>query len=191
MQEEFKIIDGYENYSVSNLGNVRNDKKGKMLKQFNSSNGYKNVALERKPHTVHVLVAKAFIANPDNKPVVDHIDNNRFNNNIENLRWGTRSENNYNASIPKSNTSGVKGVKWEKLCNKWRVQINHKGIRYYLGLFADKDEAIRVRKLKANELFGEFCHKSEKIVNFNIKIPKNTKLNINVVIEDDLEELKL
>ncbi len=52
----------------------------------------------------------------------------------------------------------------------------------------DKNEAIRVRQLKANELFGEFTNACEKIVNLNIKIPKNTKLNININIEDDDDE---
>ncbi len=61
-----------------------------------------------KNYRVHILVAKAFIPNPDEITDVDH--NNRTNNNIENLRWSTRSENNYNASISKNNTSGVKGA---------------------------------------------------------------------------------
>jgi hypothetical protein len=189
--EEFKIIKDYENYSISNLGNVRNDKRGKMLKPWNNDSGYKLVTLYGNKLRVHILVAKAFLENPDNKPFVDHIDCDRANNNVTNLRWSNNSENNCNKSTSSANTSGVKGLCWHKKANKWQVEIKHKGKYYYLGLFTDKNEAIRARKLKANELFGEFCHKSERIVNFNIKIPKNTKLNINVVIEDDLEELKL
>jgi hypothetical protein len=190
MQEEFKIINGYENYSVSNLGNVRNDKKGKVLKQSNKD-GYKIVALDCKLHRVHILVAKAFIPNLYNKKCVDHIDTDKTNNNVGNLRWSTHSENNYNAPIRNDNKSGTKGVCYCKKNNKWRVHIDHNRKRYYLGDFTDKEEAIKVRKLKANELFGEFTNACEKIFNFNIKIPKNTKLNINIVIEDDLEELKL
>ena len=186
MQEEFRKIDGYKNYSVSNLGVVRNDKKGRIFKQSNS-NGYKIIKFNKKIHRVHILVAKAFIPNPENKPFVDHIDTDRAHNNFSNLRWATNNENLCNVSISKSNTSGIKGLSWHKKANKWEVQITHKGKKYHLGLFTDKNEAIRVRQLKANELFGEFTNECEKIFNLNIKIPKNTKLNININIEDDDE----
>jgi hypothetical protein len=184
--EEFRKIKDYENYSVSNLGVVRNDKKGRILKQSNSY-GYKLVTLDGKLHKVHILVAKAFIFNPDIKRCVDHIDTNRANNNVNNLRWATNDENQYNSSIRNDNSSGVKGLSLNKRSNKWEVHITHKGKKYHLGLFTDKNEAIRVRQLKANELFGEFTNACEKIVNLNIKIPKNTKLNININIEDDDE----
>jgi hypothetical protein len=187
MQEEYRKIKGYENYSVSNFGNVRNEKTCLILKQH-LHNGYYRVEVQGKKHLIHRLIAEYFIPNPNNKAYVDHIDNNRSNNRIDNLRWVTTSENNYNMSIKKTNKSGVKGVIWNKNKNKWEVQISHKGKRYHLGYFTDKDEAIKTRKLKANELFGEFTNKCERIVNLNIKIPKNTKLNINVNIEDDNDE---
>ena len=188
--EEFRKIEGFENYSVSNLGVVRNDKKGRILKQSNND-GYKVLRLNDILHRAHILVAKAFIPNPENKECVDHIDTNRANNNVSNLRWATPSENNYNASISKNNTSGIKGLSWHKKSNKWEVNITHKGKKYHLGLFSDKNEAIKVRQLKANELFGDFTNKCERIVNFNIQIPKNTKLNINIMVDDDDEEYKL
>ena len=188
--EEFRKIEGFENYSVSNLGVVRNDKKGRILKQSNND-GYKVLRLNDILHRAHILVAKAFIPNPENKECVDHIDTNRANNNVSNLRWATPSENNYNASISKNNTSGIKGLSWHKKSNKWEVNITHKGKKYHLGLFSDKNEAIKVRQLKANQLFGDFTNKCERIVNFNIKIPKNTKLNINIMVDDDDEEYKL
>ena len=191
MQEEFRIIKDYENYSISNLGNVKNNKTGLILKQHLNTKGYKKVSLNNKTKEVHRLVGLAFIENPENKKCIDHIDTDTNNNNISNLRWSTSGENSCNASISKRNTSGIKGLNWCKKSNKWRSRIYYKGKEYYLGEFVDKNEAIKIRQLKANELFGEFTNECEKIVNLNIKIPKNTKLNINVVIEDDLEELKL
>ncbi len=99
MQEEYKVIKGYENYSVSNFWNVRNDLKRRILKQSNHNKGYKVVALDYKLYLVHMLVANAFIANPGNKQCVDHIDNDRSNNRIDNLRLATFSENQYNRII--------------------------------------------------------------------------------------------
>lgn len=93
--EEWRKIKGFENYSVSNTGNIRNDKTGRILKQIISTSGYKQTMMGHKtvPQYVHRLVAMAFIPNPDNKPQVDHIDGDKINNVVENLRWVTRSEN--------------------------------------------------------------------------------------------------
>jgi hypothetical protein len=83
-------------YEVSNLGDVRNKKTGRILKQVNLTNGYRqvNVSSKHRHQYVHRLVANAFIPNPDNKPEVDHIDKNRSNNNVDNLRWASHQENN-------------------------------------------------------------------------------------------------
>ena len=100
--EIWKPVVGFEGlYEVSNMGRVksipRKNTKGGLLKQYVDRYGYfKDVLYERnKPHyfTVHRLVAVAFIDNPENKTTVDHIDCNRKNNHVENLRWTTAKEN--------------------------------------------------------------------------------------------------
>ena len=93
--QEWKKIKGFENYSVSNDGEVRNDRTGRILKPYLSTSGYYQVMMGRKtvPQYIHRLVAIAFISNPDNKKQVDHIDGNKRNNCISNLRWVTASEN--------------------------------------------------------------------------------------------------
>jgi hypothetical protein len=165
MAEEYKLIKGFQDYSVSNLGNVRNDKTGKVFKQSNTL-GYKRVKLQdKKSYKVHILVAHAFILNPDNKRFVDHIDNDRANNKVSNLRWATSGENGCNLSIGIRNTSGFKGIHWNDKRQNWKAQIDYKGKRMHLGYFKDKEDAIKIRQLKANELFGEFVNKSEKIIN--------------------------
>jgi hypothetical protein len=190
--EEYRKIRGYENYSVSNFGNVRNDVKGKILQaSLDRDNGYKKVALNGKTVRVHRLVAQAFIPNPENKKCIDHIDTHKTNNNVNNLRWCSQQENNFNASISKKNTSGTKGVVWHKNRNKWQAHISYNGKQYHLGSFDKLEDAILARQLKANELFGEFIHQSERIVNLNIEIPKNTKLNINIKVKEDEEYEKL
>ena len=69
--------------------------------------------LEKKV-TVHRLVGNAFLENPDNKKIIDHIDNNPANNNVKNLRFCSQKENLYNQFKTKTNTSGFKGVVFDK-----------------------------------------------------------------------------
>ena len=95
----------YNNYEVSNTGEVRNKKTGRILKQTMQNTGYKQVCLSnngiRKTHSVHRLVIMAF--NPINNHQlmdVNHKDYDKTNNNIENLEWTTRSENLLHGSGP-------------------------------------------------------------------------------------------
>ena len=95
--ENWRKIEDYPNYSISDKGRVRNDHLNRILNMSkNPVSGYMNVHLrnERGTNTerVHRLVAKAFIPNPENKPTVNHIDSNRANNNLSNLEWATYSE---------------------------------------------------------------------------------------------------
>ena len=97
--ESWKIVEDYNNYEVSNLGNIRNMSTGKNL-NGSLNNGYLQVGLRKNGKSttklVHRIVAEAFIENPDNLEQVDHINCIRTDNRVENLRWITRSGNNFN-----------------------------------------------------------------------------------------------
>lgn len=121
-REIWKKVSEFPNYSVSNQGRVRHDKRNHMRKIFIDKDGYEIVSLQKngKPITrrVHKLVALAFVPNPLNKPCVDHIDTNKLNNNADNLRWVTQWENSNNpltrlhkAEAGKKISSALKGRK--------------------------------------------------------------------------------
>lgn len=95
--EEWKIANNSGgNYEVSSLGRIRNKNTGKILKSGMGKNGYCKVTFAygiNKCFLVHRLVAKAFIENTNNFPVVNHKDENRTNNRASNLEWCTTQYN--------------------------------------------------------------------------------------------------
>ena len=127
-------LEDYPDYFVSNLGDVYSGKCGKMkkLKQHSTKIGYLIIQITNKgkryTKTIHRLIAKTFINNPENKLCVDHIDRNIKNNKLENLRWVSHKENSRNQTKHKNNTSGILGVCYNN--NLWIAQcINNEGKR--------------------------------------------------------------
>lgn len=122
MEEIWKPI-GYEGYEVSNLGRVKSYKynkiNGKIMKPYKNTKGYLQIDLqidgrkrENRVHlSVHRLVAIAFIPNPDNLPQVNHKDEDKTNNCVDNLEWCT---NDYNAHY---------GTHIERVAEKIRMPI--------------------------------------------------------------------
>lgn len=99
--EEWKTIDEFPNYIISNMGRVYSKKKSRIIKPYfcpfrhNALYYYvKCVNAEGKPisRTLHKLIALAFVQNTENKPIVHHIDGNRYNNRADNLKWVTENE---------------------------------------------------------------------------------------------------
>lgn len=92
--EKWVTIKDHPNYEVSNQGNVRNKRTGRILKPLlNQAEGYHRVALDGQKYYIHRLVADAFYDGDHQGLDVNHIDGNRLNNNLSNLEWCTRQEN--------------------------------------------------------------------------------------------------
>ena len=77
---------------------------------------------------------------------LDHINRNRSDNRISNLREVSNKQNGQNKSKPNNNTSGHTGVFWHKQNSKWRAQITHNQKKIHLGYFTDLEEALSARK---------------------------------------------
>lgn len=93
-QEQWKDIDGLEGeYAVSDKGKVRNIKTGRILAGSHNRNGYRTIVLKGKDYMIHRLVALAFLDNPHNLPQVNHKNERKDDNNVENLEWCSISYN--------------------------------------------------------------------------------------------------
>lgn len=133
-------IIGYPNYTIDRDGNVWSKKNSRFLKQNMGTDGYFTVNLGKYSprQTIHRLIALHYIPNPDNKPFIDHIDRNRINNAISNLRWVTRSENELNKERgPNLNI--------QQIGNCFLVKIKRLQVVHYVGCYATIEEARAAR----------------------------------------------
>jgi hypothetical protein len=148
-------IKGYSDYLIYDDGRIwskpRKDSrghqmKGRFLKHGKTQKGYHKVCLCRdgkpKDFLVSRLVALHYIANPENKPQVDHIDRDIDNNHVSNLRWATIQENCDNRGMTIRNTSGHEGI-YEK-GNRWIFQYRRNGYRVQI-YSKSKTEALCVK----------------------------------------------
>ncbi|UOR05853.1 HNH endonuclease [Hymenobacter aerilatus] len=134
-----------KNYMVFNDGTVYSEKSRKYLKPGNDSKGYLFYGIctngKSKSQKAHRLVAKTHIPNFNNYPQIDHIDRDRQNNHVSNLRWCTNQMNHMNRSAKKSSTSKFVGVYWNTAAKKWHSSLGINGKVKYLGLFDDELKA--------------------------------------------------
>ncbi len=139
-EEDFLFLVGY-NWRLSATGYVV------------CSNGYVD-NLNNK--YLHKIIAKRM--NLDLSNEIDHIDRDRLNNQRNNLRPATSSQNSANSKANVRNTSGYKGVHWRKERRKWQAKIQVEGERIYLGNFDTPEEASEAYNQAADYYFGEFAN---------------------------------
>lgn len=117
--------------------------------------GYVGVRLHGKTYQAHRVIWD--MMNPGDKlepgDEIDHIDHNRENNLLANLRKTSRKENSRNLSLARNNTSGTTGVRFDKSRSKWRAEIKVKKQVIHLGRFDTIEEAVTARK-EAERKYG-------------------------------------
>jgi hypothetical protein len=120
--------------------------------------GYRHVTWMNKPHKVHRLI---FLLEHGYLPKeIDHINGDKQDNRLENLREATRSENQYNKGMCKSNTSGFRGVSWHKHSKAWLVRLCVNGKSKIIGYFKDLELAGLVADEARALHHGKFAYNS-------------------------------
>lgn len=131
-----EILNG--KYVIYSDGRIWSNKSNMFMKESVHHTGYKRVHINKKDYRLHRLVAEAFIPNPDNLPYVNHINEDKGDNRVENLEWCTHRHN-----IIHSIGSDHLGLQFHE--GKYNVRIYHNNKNLYLGRFSTKEEAIKVR----------------------------------------------
>lgn len=152
-----KPLKNYENlyYITEDLKIFSVARKGtsgkEIIPKMNIENGYLRVSLSknnyRKRVMLHRIIAENFIPNHNNYTTVDHINGNKLDNRIENLRWCSQAQNSRfdNHKLRTNNTSGFRGISFDKRCNKYQTEVNVAGKQIYVGKFDTLEMAIQER----------------------------------------------
>ena len=163
--EIYRAIRDYDNYEVSNLGHVKNVSTGRILRSCKNKHDYYyvNLCSDGKAITkaVHKLVSEAFLPNPNGYDYVDHKNNDKSDNTVDNLRFCTPQQNCHNKKLAINNTSGCKGVHFNKKCKRYQASININVKACHLGYFMNLLDAKRARTTRARAVFGEFLNACE------------------------------
>lgn len=118
--------------------------------------GYLVASLDRKKYFLHRM-AWLYVYGRHPEGEIDHINRNKSDNRISNLRECTRGQNLANQSIRTDNTSGTIGVYWSKQAKKWQAYINFGNSRIHLGLHDKIDDAVQARLAAEKKYLGEFA----------------------------------
>jgi hypothetical protein len=172
MEEIWLPVKDYEGYyEVSNLGRIKSLARivintGRILKEkYNALHlkrgGYHSVLLSKdtvkSTTSLHRLVANAFLPNPDNKKVVNHIDGNKLNNRVDNLEWTSHRENSchYYRNI---NTGTPVGVFKRKKYNRYTAHAHVDGKKIFLGDYGTAEDAhkARVKYFESNNILNKY-----------------------------------
>lgn len=140
-----------EKYSYDEELGVLKNKKGRVI-GYTSQEGYRKAYIFGKYLYLHRVIF--FYVHGYLPDLIDHIDRNKLNNRVSNLREASKSENCLNSSKRITNTSGYKNVVWHKVAKKWRAQVTVNKKRVHVGLFDSPEEAYQALKDGGFEQYG-------------------------------------
>jgi hypothetical protein len=147
LKELFDCVDGHLIFKKTGLI--------KKETPINKNHRYARTYLDGKVYAIHRLV---YLFHKGELPkIIDHIDNDRANNKIENLREATQQQNCLNRARHSNNTSGCKNVHWDKAVQKWAVAMSINRIRKTFGYFEDLEFASLVAEEARRKFHGEFA----------------------------------
>jgi hypothetical protein len=126
---------------------------------WHCANGYWMICVDNRDYTAHRL-AWLYVYGRFPNGDTDHINHDKIDNRIANLREATRSQNSANRPPPKHNKSGHKGVHFDRAKGRWVAYIKKDFKRYHLGRYDTMEEAIAARKDAEHKMFGEFAYAS-------------------------------
>ncbi len=151
VQELFDYRDGALYWRIRPSNNAKMSEPAGTLR----TDGYRAIQVAGRLHFAHRLV---WLWHHGEAPeFLDHIDGNQRNNHIENLRPATSSQNGANSRKPSTNTSGFKGVTWNKAAGRFKAQITVNGRKTHLGYFTDPETAHAAYIDAAKQFHGEFA----------------------------------
>jgi len=153
INRRFSYVDGD---LVRNISINSKAMKGMIAGTVNA-HGYVYVSIESTSYAVHHVVWKIHYGDIPDGYEIDHIDRNRQNNKIKNLRIVTSSENNHNIGLSKANASGHRGIRFESDRGKWLSRIKHNGRMLNLGRYFRLSDAISARKAAEKALLWIDC----------------------------------
>jgi hypothetical protein len=148
--KKYDIFRDYDDYIIFSTGKIYSLKRNRFLKPY--FNRYYKVSLIKnkiqKSFHIHRILGICFLENPYNLPEMDHIDRNTQNNNLSNLRWSSRTLQNINRNIQKSNKLGIKGVCFCKNANSyiasWNIDDKQFTKTFSLKIYGDKAKQLAI-----------------------------------------------
>ena len=129
---------------------------GSIAGEAPSGHGYRQIGIDGDRYRTHRVIWK-LMTGRDPVAEIDHVDGDRSNNRWANLREASHSENGCNKPPPRSNTSGFKGVYFDRFAGRWKAQIKFAGRRRHLGRFDTPEEAHAAYRSAAARLHGAFA----------------------------------
>lgn len=123
---------------------------------YDNGNGYRRLRIDGRPYYAHNIAwLHAFGIWPERR--IDHVNGDRSDNRLDNLRLASASENAANARLSRANTSGHRGVSWHKAAGRWNAKIVRNGTTIHLGLFDRLEDAARAYRRAAHAIYGDFA----------------------------------